>query len=243
MTAAPGRFDLAAAAHALLGIQLTRRQTQALGWYAAELVAWNQRFNLTAITEPVEIESKHFLDSLSCLLAMRERLGDRVIDVGTGAGFPGLPLKIVCPQLHMTLVEATGKKLDFCRHVVEGLGLERVDLVHGRAEEIGHRSEHRQAYDWGLARAVAPMPVLVEYMLPLLRMGGRAVAQKGESGPAEAHAAEAALRVLGGRTHQVIRVELPGVAELRFLVVVEKVAATPPEYPRRAGLPTKRPLA
>ncbi|OGO10618.1 MAG: hypothetical protein A2Y93_15350 [Chloroflexi bacterium RBG_13_68_17] len=223
-------------------MRLTRRQVEALRWYAAELVAWNQRINLTAITEPAEIESKHFLDSLSCLLAMRERLGDRVIDVGTGAGFPGLPLKIVCPQLHMTLVEATGKKLDFCRHIMQALSLERVELVHGRAEEIGHRPEHRQSYDWALARAVAAMPVLVEYLLPLLRLGGRAVAQKGESGPAEAHAAEGALRVLGGRMHQVIRVELPGVAELRFLVVIEKTAATPPEYPRRAGLPAKRPL-
>ncbi len=242
VTVASGRFELGAAAHSLLGMRLTRRQVEALRWYAAELVAWNQRINLTAITEPAEIESKHFLDSLSCLLAMRERLGDRVIDVGTGAGFPGLPLKIVCPQLHMTLVEATGKKLDFCRHIMQALSLERVELVHGRAEEIGHRPEHRQSYDWALARAVAAMPVLVEYLLPLLRLGGRAVAQKGESGPAEAHAAEGALRVLGGRMHQVIRVELPGVAELRFLVVIEKTAATPPEYPRRAGLPAKRPL-
>ncbi len=242
MTVAGTRFDLTAAVYSLLGLRLTRRQTEALGWYATELISWNQRFNLTAITDPAEIESKHFLDSLSCLLAMRERQADRVVDIGTGAGFPGLPLKIVCPQLQMTLVEATGKKLDFCRHIVQGLGLEHVDLVHGRAEDIGHSPDHRQSYDWAVARAVASMPVLVEYLLPLLRLGGRAVAQKGESGPAEAHAAEAALKVLGGRTHQVIRVELPGVAEVRFLVVVEKAAATPPEYPRRAGLPAKRPL-
>lgn len=143
----------------------------------------------------------------------------------------------------LTLVEATGKKLEFCRHVVSQLHLDGVDLIHARAEEVGHLPDRRQSYDWALARAVAPLPVLVEYLLPVLRLGGRAVAQKGESGPAEAHAAEGALRLLGGRMHQIIPVELPGVAEQRYLIVIEKTAATPPEYPRRAGIPARRPLS
>lgn len=242
MASAGNRPDLAGAAHALLGVRLTERQLEALRWFAGELIDWNRRVNLTAVTDPAEIDIKHFLDSLTCLLAMGERPAGRVVDVGTGAGFPGLPLKIVSPQLRLTLVEATGRKLDFCRHVMEGLGLEGVELVHARAEDAGQQPEHRQAYDWALARAVAAMPVLVEYLLPLLRLGGQAVIQKGEAGPVEAQAAEKALRVLGGAIRQVRPVELPGVVEQRYLIVIEKVAATPAAYPRRSGVPTKRPL-
>ncbi len=188
---------------------LTRRQLEAFEWYAAELLAWNERFNLTAITDPSDIELKHFIDSLSCLLALKPRPAERLVDIGTGAGFPGLPLKIVLPRLHVTLVEATGKKAEFCQHVVDGLGLEGVTVVHARAEEVGQMPEHRAAYDWAVARAVAGMPVLAEYLLPLVKLGGKAVAQKGETGPAEAHAADAALRLLGGRVQQLIPIELP----------------------------------
>ncbi len=226
----------------ILGIELTPKQLEAFAWYAQELRAWNERFNLTAITEPEQVEAKHFLDSLTCLLAMGRQPRGRVVDVGTGAGFPGIPLKILCPQIQLTLVEATGKKAGFCRHVVNSLGLEGVEVLHARAEDVGHREGHREAYDWALARAVAPMPVLVEYLLPLLRLGGRAVAQKGETGPAEVHDAEGALRILGGRVEQIIPVELPRVAETRYLVLVEKVAASPAKYPRRSGIPSKRPL-
>ena len=229
-------------AQRLVGLSLTRAQLLAFERYAAELIAWNERFNLTAITDPESIESKHFLDSLSCLLVMGPRPGGRVIDVGTGAGFPGLPLKIAQPQLRLTLVESTGKKADFCQHVVSLLGLEGVEVVHARAEEVGHRPAHREAYDWALARAVAGLPVLVEYLLPFLRLGGKAIAQKGETGPAEAQGAERALSLLGGRINQVVPLELPGVAEPRFLVVMEKAALTPADYPRRAGVPSKRPL-
>ncbi len=235
--------ELQEAARTRLGISLARRQVEAFAWYASELAAWNARFNLTAITDPSAIEIKHFLDSLTCVLAMRPRPAGRAVDVGSGAGFPGLPLKIAFPQLQMTLVESTGKKAEFCRRVADELGLQGVEVVHARAEEVGHRPQHRQAYDWALARAVAQLPVLVEYLLPLLKLGGKAVAQKGETGPAEAHAAEGALRLLGGRVAQLISVELPHVAETRYLVVVEKIAATPPEYPRRPGMPAKNPLS
>ena len=225
-----------------LGVSLSRRQLDAFAWYAAELADWNDRFNLTAITDPASIEVKHFLDSLTCLLALKPRPGDRMIDVGTGAGFPGLPLKIVIPWMQLTLVEATGTKAEFCRHVVEGLGLEAVTVVHGRAEDVGHMPEHRQAYQWAVARAVAHLQVLAEYLMPLVRLGGRAIAQKGETGPAEAQAAEGGLHLLGGRVQQLIAVELPRIPETRYLVVMEKTAATPGEYPRRAGQPSRRPL-
>lgn len=236
------RPDLAAAAQRLLGLTLRPSQLQAFKRYSAELIAWNERVNLTAITDPEALEIKHFLDSLTCLLAMGSRPVGRAIDVGTGAGFPGIPLKIAQPQIRLTLVEATGKKAEFCRHIVALLELDGVEVVHARAEEIAHRPEHRETYDWALARAVAGLPVLVEYLLPFLRLGGKAIAQKGETGPAEAQAAEGALKLVGGRIHQVIPLELPGVVETRYLVVMEKAARTPADYPRRPGIPAKKPL-
>ncbi|OGT28110.1 MAG: hypothetical protein A2Z17_04340 [Gammaproteobacteria bacterium RBG_16_66_13] len=240
--AADGLSTLQETARRQFGLELTRRQVESFSTYSAELLAWNERANLTAITDPGGIEVKHFLDSLTVVPHLGRSPAGLLVDVGTGAGFPGLPIKIVCPRMQVTLVEATGKKADFCRHIVERLGLEGVDIVHTRAEDLGQDPHHRQHYDVAVARAVASMPVLMEYMLPLVRLGGRAIAQKGESGPAEAHTAEAAIRLLGGRLQQVATVELPGVAEARHLVIVDKVAATPTAYPRRVGLPARRPL-
>jgi 16S rRNA (guanine527-N7)-methyltransferase len=227
----------------LVGIKLTPRQLAAFKKYEDELLEWNKKFNLTAIRDVEGIRSKHFLDSLTCLLAWRERPPERLIDIGTGAGFPGLPLKIMMPRLQVTLVESVGKKLDFCRHMVEVLGLDNVTCLQARAEELGLSREHREKYDWAVARAVANLPVLAEYLLPLVRVGGGMLAQKGETGPAEAHKADRAIHVLGGRIRQLIPVLLPGVTEERFLVVVDKVSATPPGYPRRVGLPAKRPIS
>ena len=225
-----------------LGLRLSRSQLSALSLYERELVDWNTRFNLTAIRAPQEIHIKHFLDSLTCLMALRESPVDRLIDVGTGAGFPGIPIKIIYPKMQLTLVESVGKKAEFCRHVVNILDLKRVEVVQERAEVLGQHPTYREQYDWALARAVAILPVLAEYLLPLVRVGGYMLAMKGESGPAEAHSAERALRVLGGHLRQLLRVTLPGVAEERYLVVIDKVAATPPGYPRKVGLPAKRPL-
>jgi len=229
-------------AKSLLGLNLSVLQLKNFEWFASELAAWNQRFNLTAITDAQDIEIKHFLDSLTCLLAMLPKPFGKVVDVGTGAGFPGLPIKIIHPQVNLTLIESVGKKVEFCRHVVKSLGLKGVEVIHARVERVSHWPEHRQTYDWALARAVATTPVLIEYLLPLLRLGGRAVIQKGETGPAEVQAAEEALLILGGQIDQIIPLELPMVVETRYMIVVDKVAAAPEKYPRRPGIPAKRPL-
>jgi 16S rRNA (guanine527-N7)-methyltransferase len=226
----------------LLGIRLTARQISAFQRYEAKLLDWNARHNLTAIRDTEGIRTKHFLDSLTCMLAWRDNPPNSLIDIGTGAGFPGIPLKIMQPALALTLVESVGKKAEFCRHVAQTLGLERVEVLQTRAEEVGLLPKHREHYDWAVARAVANLPILVEYLLPLVRVGGSILAQKGDSGPAEAHVSEKAIRMLGGRLRQLMKVSLPGVAEDRYLVIIDKVAATPPNYPRRVGIPTKKPL-
>lgn len=229
-------------ARSLVGIQLTARQINAFKHYEEQLLDWNSRFNLTAVRDVEGIRSKHFLDSLTCVLAWRGNAPDRLIDIGTGAGFPGIPLKILYPRMKLTLVDSVGKKLDFCRHIVQTLGLEHVTLIQSRAEEMGLHREHREQYDWAVARAVANLSVLAEYLLPLVAVGGGMLAQKGHSAHAEANSAEKAIRILGGHLEQIVPVLLPGVAEERYLVVIEKVAATPPGYPRRVGLPARKPI-
>ncbi len=226
----------------MLGLRLSARQITCFERYERELLEWNQKFNLTAIRDVEGIRTKHFLDSLTCVLAWRDIPPSSLIDVGTGAGFPGIVLKILYPTLKLTLVESVGKKADFCRHIVTTLGLEKVEVLQARAEEVGQLPKHRERYDWAVARAVANLPILVEYLLPLVRIGGGMLAQKGESGPAEAQSSEKAARLLGGHIRQLVPVHLPGVAEDRYLIVIDKKAATPPNYPRRVGVPAKTPL-
>ncbi len=233
---------LAHDAQVLFNVHITGRQVMALITYEKELIEWNQKFNLTAIRDSESIRIKHFLDSFSCVLAWKASPPDRLIDVGTGAGFPGLPLKILYPNLRLTLVESVGKKAMFCQHIVRVLGLEHVDVIQTRAESLGQSPQHREKYDWAVARAVANLNVLSEYLIPLVKVGGMALAQKGESGPAEAQSAEKAMELLGGKLKQLVPVNLPGVADDRYLVLVEKVAATPPKYPRKPGIPMKLPL-
>lgn len=230
------------AAQQLFGIHLTGRQVAALVTFENELLAWNKKFNLTAIRDVEGIRTKHFLDSFSCALAWKENPPRCLVDVGTGAGFPGIPLKILYPSMELILIESVGKKAAFCRHAVEILKLDTVEVITARAEEVGQMPAQRESCDWAVARAVAALPVLAEYLLPLVQMGGRMLAQKGHSGPAEVHSAENAFRLLGGRMRQLLPVTLPGVAEERFLVVVDKIAATPPQYPRKPGFPAKKPL-
>ncbi|HEX7433114.1 MAG TPA: 16S rRNA (guanine(527)-N(7))-methyltransferase RsmG [Anaerolineaceae bacterium] len=226
----------------LLGLNLTDKQISSLMTYEKELIDWNSRFNLTAIRDTGLIRTKHFLDSFSCMIALRDLPPKSLIDIGTGAGFPGIPIKIILPKLRLTLVESVGKKANFCQHLVEKLELEDVSVLTARAEEIGQLKEYRQKFDWAVARSVANLPVLVEYLLPLVKVGGRILAQKGENAHIEANAAEHALSLLGGRLRQLMPVTLPGVVDERFLIVIDKIAATPPIYPRKTGIPVKKPL-
>lgn len=230
------------AAQELFNVHVTRGQVMSLITYEKELLEWNKKINLTAIRDVESIRTKHFLDSFSCVLVWKANPPLHLIDVGTGAGFPGIPLKILYPNMKLTLVESVGKKTRFCRHIVDELGLENVNVIHTRAEDLAHDSNHREKYDWAVARAVAKLNVLSEYLIPLVKIGGRMLAQKGESGPAEAQSAENAMKLLGGKLDGLIPVNLPGVAEDRYLVVAEKIAATPLKYPRKPGIPTKQPL-
>jgi len=229
-------------AKSLFNLQLSVRQVKALSTYECELIEWNQKFNLTAIRDKSGIRTKHFLDSFSCVGAWGSSPPTNLIDIGTGAGFPGIPLKIIYPNTKVTLVESVKKKAGFCQHIIDRLDLEGICVINARAEDLGQSPEHREVYDWGIARAVANMRVLSEYLLPLIQVGGAMLAQKGESGPAEAHAAEKAITLLGGKVRQLLPVILPGVVEERHLVIVDKVAATPPGYPRKPGVPAKNPL-
>lgn len=222
-------------------LALTPVQLDAFSQYAGLLHTWNQKFNLTAVRHPDEIWSRHFLDSLTCLRVMRGTPLHKVIDVGTGAGFPGLPLKIVHPEIHLTLVESVGKKAAFCAEVVRLLGLENVEIQTARAEELGQSPAHREQYDWAVARAVAPLPVLAEYLLPFVKAGGKMLAQKGKETEQEVKQAENAFTTLGGELDRVVPVTLPG-AESHTLIVVTKTHETPRRYPRRVGIPAKRPL-
>ena len=232
-----------ALAKSLLGLELSPAQLEAFGVYERELMEWNSRFNLTAIRDAEGIRIKHFLDSLTCLEAVNPATPpENLIDVGSGAGFPGLPLKIVLPQLKLTLVESIQKKAGFCQHMVEVLGLTDVEVVSSRAEELGQDVRYRERYDVAVARAVAAMPTLVEYLLPFVRIGGLALMQKGANGADEAQTSSNAIRLMGGQVKQVLPVVLPGLDDQRFLVVLEKIKPTRAEFPRRTGLPTKQPI-
>ncbi len=235
--------SLTATVKSLIGLQLTHEQTAALKTYETELLKWNEHISLTAIRDAEGVRVKHFLDSLTVLLAWeRGSPPKRLIDVGTGAGFPGLVLKLIWPKTMVTLVESVHKKADFCRHMVDQLDLEGVTVLTRRAEVVGQDPDHREGYDLALARAVARLPILMEYLLPLVHRNGVVMAMKGESAPAETHSAEKAIQVLGGRVKKLFHVELPGVVEERFIVLVDKVAQTPERYPRRTGVPAKTPL-
>ncbi len=247
-------LDLLVQGARALGLELSAEQLARFETYRRELLDWNARHNLTAITDPAEVERLHFLDSLSCLLAMRpgapggslgvDRPGRpaRLIDVGAGAGFPGLPLKLALPELHLTLVESVGKKSAFLEHVVRTLGLRDVTVLTARAEAVGADRRLRERFDWAVARAVASLAVLAEYLLPLTRIGGAMLAPKKGDIAGELVEAGRAFAVLGGGSGEVIPVELPGLADGRVLVVVRKERPTPTGYPRRVGLPARRPI-
>jgi 16S rRNA (guanine527-N7)-methyltransferase len=232
---------------AALGLQLTSEQQAAFARYAALLRQGKRTLSLTALVDPVDVAVKHFLDSLSVCPLLPGGAGSpggavHLIDVGTGAGFPGLPIKLARPDVQVTLLEATAKKAQWVEQVIADLGLQGASVLAARAEDVAHGRQHRARYDVATARAVAPLAVLCELCLPFLRPGGLFVAQKSAAGAAvEVPQAANALSRLGGRLRDVQTVALPALPN-RVLVVVEQTTLSPAAYPRRAGMPAKRPL-
>jgi 16S rRNA (guanine527-N7)-methyltransferase len=228
-----------------LGLQLSAQQLEKFQIYYRELIDWNKKVNLTRITDYEEVQIKHFLDSLTVTLGMPpidEGKVLNVIDIGTGAGLPGIPLKIVFPNINLTLLEATAKKAKFLEHLIIELGLDKVEIVVGRAEETSHDAQYREKYDLVLSRAVAALPTLVELTLPFCAVGGLCVTQKKGDIEREVEQALKAIALMGGSLREIKRVELEELNDERCLVIIDKIKLTPDEYPRRAGMPAKRPI-
>ncbi len=228
-----------------LGIQFSSEQIDRFNLYYRELVDWNERMNLTSITDYDDVQVKHFLDSLTVTAAFELpdiKQGLKLIDIGSGAGLPGIPLKIVRSDIRLVLLEATSKKAVFLRHVVNRLGLDNVEVITGRAEVIAHNTQYREKYDLALSRAVASLPTLAELTLPFCRVGGRFIAQKKGDIKSEVLRAEKAIEMLGGRLREVKPIELGEPEDKRCLVVIDKISPSPVAYPRRPGVPAKRPL-
>lgn len=207
------------------------------------LTTANETINLTAIRDEEGIVLKHFVDSLTCLTYAGFQDGTSVIDVGTGAGFPGLPLALVCPKIRFDLLDATKKKVDFVDSTIQTLRLENASAIWGRSEELSHQIVKRETYSAAVARAVAALQVVAELTLPLVRVGGFVLVQKAAGVETEIEPAQSAIKKLGGSLMEVIRLELPVIKDSRNLVIIEKIAPTPREYPRKAGVPSKNPLS
>ncbi|MFA5367516.1 MAG: 16S rRNA (guanine(527)-N(7))-methyltransferase RsmG [Dehalococcoidia bacterium] len=223
-----------------LGLSLTSEQVDRFQIYYDELVDWNRRMNLTSIVDYDEVQVKHFLDSLTVSAAFNS-IPSTVVDVGTGAGLPGLALKIAYPDIELTLIDSTQKKAAFLNHLVDVLKLDGVQVVTGRAEDLAHDERYRERFDAVLARGVARLAALAELTLPFCAVGGVFIAMKKREDHAEVDESDAALRTLGGRLRRVVGVDLPELTG-RALVIVDKVKSTPDKYPRRSGIPQKRPL-
>ena len=227
---------------ASFGVTLDENQLDAFDRYTALLLEWNQKFNLTRITEPDEIAVKHYLDSLAPLKFVEMPPGSKLIDVGTGAGFPGIPLKIAVPDLKLTLADSVKKRLTFLEEVVAQLGLRDVKILHGRAEDLGQVRAFRWEYDFSVSRAVARLNVLCELCMPFCRTGGKFIAYKGSDVDEEVEEARKAISILGGKLDAVHKFTLPGSDLRRSLVIVGKTEQTPRAYPRKAGTPERQPL-
>ena len=227
-----------------LGLGVGPTQENQLRMYLDALLAWNQRVNLTSVTRPEEVERFHFLDSLAIATAIPEHLrnGCRMVDLGTGAGFPGIPLKIFFPDIELTLVESVSKKTAFLQHLVGALYLKGVEVLNDRAEIVARDPSRRECFDVAVSRAVAPLRVLSELVLPFCRLGGRAVLPKKGDISQELVEAGPAVDKLGGKLIELKPVPEEVLVGQRVLVIVEKVAPSPAEYPRRPGIPAKRPL-
>lgn len=224
------------------GLYLSEVQLQQFTRYYELLIAWNEKMNLTAITEAHEVAIKHMVDSLTAYDKTLFHKGVSVIDVGTGAGFPGLPLKIFCPEIRLTLMDSLNKRVKFLQTVVDELGLTGVECVHARAEEGARNKKYREQFDIAVSRAVARLPILCEYCLPFVKKGGHFLALKGRAYAEEAEEAKKAIKVMGGSHTEVREVHLPDLEDKRAIIIVTKTMPTPKAYPRKAGTPAKNPL-
>ena len=227
-----------------LGIKVGEHELTLFQTYYEELIDWNQRMNLTAITEYDKVQINHFLDSLTMVSVWQpsaNRPNPKVIDIGTGAGVPGIPLKIIFPQIRLSLMDATNKKITFLNHLRQKLGLDDIEVINGRAEELAHQ-QYREIFDLVLARGLAPMPTLAELTIPFCKIGGKFVAYKKGDVKDEMNQAKRAISAMGGKIIEIKPVGLSEFPDNRCLIVIEKVAPTPEQYPRGSGLPIKRPI-
>lgn len=227
-----------------LGIKLSDRQIDQFYQYYELLIEWNKVMNLTAITELDDVISKHFVDSLSLVRAVPD-LEDQaysIIDVGTGAGFPGIPLKIAFPEIEITLLDSLNKRIKFLNTVIENLEIQRIETIHGRAEDFGRDIKYREQYDLCVSRAVANAATLSEYCLPFVKVGGNFISYKSGKVDEELEAGKKAIEVMGGSVSQIVRFSLTGADAERTLVVIEKKEKTAKRYPRKAGVPSKEPI-
>jgi len=228
-----------------MGININKEQIRKFSRYLELLLQWNQKINLTSLKTPQEIIIKHFLDSISCAKVINkyiDTVGISVIDVGTGAGFPGIPIKIIYPSIRLFLLEARNKKTIFLEKVTDEMNFQKVKILNGRAEIFGKSVDYREKYDIVVSRAVAHLNVLSEYCLPLVRVGGLFVAQKGRSYKKETEKSLKTIQVLGGELIGVENVQIPFIDQERHLLLIKKIKGTPSKYPRKEGFPQKRPL-
>ncbi|MFC1903642.1 16S rRNA (guanine(527)-N(7))-methyltransferase RsmG [Chloroflexota bacterium] len=228
-----------------LGLELAPEQLEKFQVYYEEMMDWNRRINLTAITDGEEVQVKHFLDSLTVIPVVKQLIGEKdfsLIDVGTGAGIPGIPLKILFPEIKLVLLDATAKKAAFLNYIKDKLGLDGVEIVVGRAEDIARKVQYREKFNLVLSRAVAGLPALVELALPFVAVGGIFIAQKKGDIKREISQSARAINLLGGNLRETRRVDLEELSDKRWLIVIDKLAMTPEQYPRRPGIPVKRPL-
>lgn len=223
-----------------LGIKLSKEQAEMFFYYMNLLLEWNEKINLTAITEEKEVIVKHFVDSLTIAKYIPE--GASLVDVGTGAGFPGIPLKIIRDDLKITLLDSLQKRINFLDVVIKELNLENIDTIHARVEEFGKNSKYRESFEVATSRAVANLSTLTEYLLPLVKLRGIAICMKGSSVEEELETSKKAINVLGGKVSNVFEFDLPKTDIKRNIVIVDKINKTPSKYPRKPGMPSKEPI-
>ena len=223
-----------------INCELNEEQQEKFYKYMNLLLEWNEKMNLTAITDPVEVIRKHFIDSLTILKYIKEN--DKIADIGTGAGFPGIPIKIANKNIDITLVDSLNKRVNFLNEVIKKIDLKAINAIHDRAEEFGKNKEYRENYDVAVSRAVARMTILVEYMLPTVKVGGTCICMKGPEVQEEINEAKSAINILGGKIDEVFEFSLPDSDLKRTIIVIKKVKNTPSKFPRKAGIPAKNPL-